>query len=515
MNSLPRVLLALVTASFSAAAATLYVDLENQTPFPPYASWGTAATTIQDAVDASVAGDEIVVADGVYATGGRIEGDPPTNRVVLDKAVLVRSLNGPASTVIQGYQVPGTTNGDAAIRCVFMTNAALLSGFTLTGGATATNYSAGYWTQPSGGGVWCASTQEVLTNCVLTSNSAFRNGGAAYQGTFDNCNICSNSIGDINGEGGGCCNSILINCSVLYNSGPNGGGTAGGALTNCILQGNAISGGSDGALLFNCLVVSNTCDRGIAAGLMGGAAINCIFVGNYARDQMASGATDSSRLRNCLILSNHAERGVGGVHGSDIVNCTIVGNSSAWGMGGIAGLATNCIVYFNYGSAGVSNFSSSNPSLEHCCTFPLPLRQSATVTNEPLFVDSASGDFRLRSDSPCINVGLNAVIGVSTDLDGNPRIVGGSVDIGAYEFQVSAGTFRISDVSANHSDVTIAWDSQFGRNYYVECSTNLAAQSSFFCVGTNIAGQMNMTTFTHSNALASPGRFYRVGVRAP
>ena len=66
-----RLLLALALLSVAnLAAATLHVSLESPDPAPPYATWATAATNIQDAVDAASAGDEVGVTNGVYATGG-------------------------------------------------------------------------------------------------------------------------------------------------------------------------------------------------------------------------------------------------------------------------------------------------------------------------------------------------------------------------------------------------------------------------------------------------------------
>jgi predicted outer membrane repeat protein len=57
------------------------------------------------------------------------------------------------------------------------------------------------------------------------------------------------------------------------------------------------------------------------------------------------------------------------------------------------------------------------------------------VDADPLFADAMGGDLRLSSGSPAIDAGDNSAPNLPpTDLDDNPRIIGGAVDMGAYEF---------------------------------------------------------------------------------
>src|SRR5436190_19809393 len=118
-----------------ALAAVRFVKAGNGSAAPPYASWPTAAATIQDAVDASDPGDLVLVTNGTYQVGGRPDnyyGNDLTNRVLIDRAITVQSVNGPAVTTILGNPVFGT----AAVRCVNIGDDAVLNGFTLKNGGT-------------------------------------------------------------------------------------------------------------------------------------------------------------------------------------------------------------------------------------------------------------------------------------------------------------------------------------------------------------------------------------------
>ena len=193
MKTQPVSLILAVILSFvlNAAAATLYVDLNSTNPVPPYGDWSTAATNIQDAVDAAAAGEEILVTNGIYAAKGlAINGI--SNRVAVTKPLVVQSVSGPEATVIQGYFAWDSS----AVRCVYLTNGASLTGFTLTGGAALSG----------AGGVQGESTNALISNCVIFSNSFV----GAYGATLENCTLLN--------TGCGAEQCVLNQCLVISNS---------------------------------------------------------------------------------------------------------------------------------------------------------------------------------------------------------------------------------------------------------------------------------------------------------
>src|SRR3954471_14377730 len=103
-----------------AVGVTLYVWQDNPNPAPPYTNWASAATNIQDGVDAAAVGDRVLVTNGVYASGGTALNGP--NRVFLNKAILVQSVNGPTETWIVGGAGGGSPLYDGAVRCAYVGN---------------------------------------------------------------------------------------------------------------------------------------------------------------------------------------------------------------------------------------------------------------------------------------------------------------------------------------------------------------------------------------------------------
>lgn len=409
-----------------ATAATLLVWPDSPAPTAPYTNWATAARTIQAAVDAAQAGDTVLVTNGVYATGGRAVYGTTVNRVAVDRPVVVRSVNGPAVSLIQGIPAPNPNHEGGPIRCAYLTNGAVLSGFTLTNGSLPS----GDTREGGGGGVWCESTNALVTNCTITGNSAWF-GGGAYSGTLDHSALTRNTS---TRDGGGAHSSSLLSCTLVRNyadmvSSGVGGGAYACTLSHCdlIQNGATDGGGAFDSVLDNCVITGNQSMDG-GGGAAGGTLNNCSISGNDSRD---GGGASTATLNNCTLSSNSATWG-GAAYYATLNNCTLIGNSAPWGGGACYGTLNNSILYYNFSEIGYPNYCYS--SLNYCCTTPAPGEGTGHLTAEPLFVDLTNGNLRLRPSSPCIDAGLNAYARGETDLDGRARILDGRVDIGAYEF---------------------------------------------------------------------------------
>ena len=344
---------------FRVSASVLYVDLNSANPTPPFSDWTIAATSIQDAIDASSDGDQILVTNGVYQTGGLVVYGSLTNRVVINKAVAVQSVNGPAVTLIQGYQVPGTITGDSAVRCVYMTNNAALIGFTLTNGATrslnvaVTNLPV----QGSGGGVWCESTKATISNCIIISNSCHGWGAGVYSGTLNNCSVIGNvnNVSPSSGGGGGAAFCILLDCTLSGNSlgdGDFGGGAYSCSLSNCILTAN-FGDGAYSCTLSHCTISSNVC-------LINGGGANlslldsCILNNNRATNN--GGGAYNCTLNSCIVSNNWAGFQGGGIYASGgLGNTNIPGQSNT-----LVGNSANNLgggLYLTIYTSGVTNWN--------------------------------------------------------------------------------------------------------------------------------------------------------------
>jgi hypothetical protein len=505
------------TLTIHVVEGVYYVAATSGNPVAPYTSWATAATNIQGAVDAaSVPGAVVLVTNGTYAP------------VEVNNPLVLRSVNGPYVTIISG-------GGP----CVYLADNAVLVGFTLTNG----------FTYAYGGGVSCESSSAVVSNCVLTGNS----GGGAYRGTLNNCTLANNSAGAYTvygvAYGGGAYGCTLNNCTLTGNSAPatgNNGGYGGGAhsctLNNCTLIGNSAScgGGAYNCTLNNCTLTGNS-DGAVDCTLN-----NCVVSRNTGGGAYGDGIGPCT-LNNCTVTANSGC----GVEYANLNNCTVTGNSGYGGWWGVN--FNNCIVYFN------SDTNGPYTTLNYCCTTPMPTNGVGNITNAPLFVDYAGGNLRLQSNSPCINSGNNAYVVGSTDLDGNPRIVCGTVDIGAYEYQTPTSIISYAwlqqyglptDGSADFTDpdrdgmnnwqewiagtdptdassvlkmtsatptnnpagLVVTWESVNTRTYYLQSSTNLAAQPAFSAIQSNIFGQAGTTSYTDTTATNAGPYFYRVGV---
>jgi hypothetical protein len=388
----------LVAACTAAAGEVIYVDA-GASIANNGSSWADAYWCLQDALANARSGDEIRVAQGSYKPDQYYVATPRLGPRVIssgDRTAAFQLING--VTIKGGYTGPGEPNPDARDITLYRT---ILSG-DLDGddGLYFTNNSENSYHVVTGSGI---NSTAVLDGFTVT-------GGNADGASFPN----NNGGGMYNDSG----SPTIINCTFSRNSAGHGDGMRGGGIHNTNYS---------SPTLINCTFTGNLARWGGGMHNMGYShpkLTNCTFSGNSAEDggAMANGKRSDPMVTNCTFTGNRATEGTGGISCKDssptVVNTILWGDSpneiDLWG-------SSITVTYSDVqgGWPGAGNINAN-----------------------PLFVDAYGADdvigtkddnLRLLPESPCIDAGDNSAIPFVVDLDGNPRIVNGKMDMGAYE----------------------------------------------------------------------------------
>lgn len=345
---------------FGAAILLLVVGRAEASTYTIKPDGSGSFPTLAAAVAAAVAGDVIQLVNGIYPAEGFHEIS------LQGKAISIRALSGnPALCILQGdgphialYLQNNEGNGTLIYGITFRGHFVALSGFN---------------------------SSPRIQNCVFEDTGLFgvewSGGGPRILGcTFRN-NLCGlTSTG----------NPIVESCTFVDNINPgwpNPGAAlniTGGTYQNCLFRNNrAVEGGAvsielSSAATFNfCTFQGNVAERGGA--IHGGSAgspsfTNCTFYGNDADEGGILYTTDQSRPNfvRCILAGSPSGGAVacapGGADHVPTFNCTDI-------HGNVGGDWTGCI-------AGLD-------------------AQNGNIGLDPLFCDSANGNFGLNSNSPC------------------------------------------------------------------------------------------------------------------
>ncbi len=305
------------------------------------------------------------------------------------------------------------------------------------------------------GGIQFSSTphsndSSILDHCVIAfgRKSSFGTGGGLCIESFSKLRLSHSIIRNCRAFLGGAIymsfgsSPKILQSKLLSNSASNSGGgmfmamNSNAIVSECIISGNVSQVGG-GILMHQCspVIQQSIIDRNRGSSSAGGIYIN---------------TNSNPVLSNSTLFGNSAGQTGGGIlvgYESDpvLTNCILWGNTAPANGGLFADASSNPqITYSNIqgGHVGIGN-----------------------INVDPFFADQSSANFRLLPTSPCINAGTPDTTGLgltATDLDGNPRVLGCRVDMGAYENTRSVG----GNISAN----TI-WDAD---TFYVNCDVNVA-----------------------------------------
>ena len=265
----------------------------------------------------------------------------------------------------------------------------------------------------------------------------------------------------------------------------------------------------------NCTIISNAAVTG--GGLFAGDASTpnimfCKFMANQAGFGSGMYFQDGSngKVNNTLIAGN---RGIGGVYNNNsspmFTNVTFAGNGGY--NGGIFNANSQPIVKNSIIWGNSTPFNDTQSIITYS-TIQGGYPGVGNLSMDPKFVNQTpeglspniTGDYHVQASSLTIDRGDNGAISLTDkDLDGNlRRFSGGSVDMGAYEFQGRATATLVISIATGNWEVNSTWD--IGRvpqlGDYVIIDNNHVVTLSTTGIAKNVeyrgTGQLKFNTTT-------------------
>lgn len=192
--------------------------------------------------------------------------------------------------------------------------------------------------------------------------------------------------------------------------------------------------------------------------------LNCVFQNNsgiasFFNSAVGAGSKTDAKYINCSFINNAFRNSTifneafeTGSATTTLINCTVAGNSNyepsypggiinyTDGMAGSSAkiVLRNTIVWGNVNSYGNpttinNNGSGTTVDAQYSDIQGGGYAGTGNINTDPLFANPATFDVHLLCGSPCVNVGNNAANVTTTDLDGQPRVAGSTIDMGVYE----------------------------------------------------------------------------------
>ncbi len=466
----------LISFSATSASATVrYVDA-GATGANNGTSWPNAYTHLQSGLAAAVAGDEIWVADGTYMPDG---GRTPTGGAHVNgtgnQSATFQLKSGVA--IYGGFRgasnpPPSLPNGETDLS---QRNVAANSPATLSGdlsGDDGTNF--------ANNGENC---RNVLTGTGVDS-TAVLDGFIVEGGNANGPQVppASNTCGGgmlISTDGVVGSSPTVANCTFRGNNASTGDSGVGAGV---YIENHPQNQVTISPMIVNCRFIGN--HAGTGGGIYTGpqtttTIVNCTFTGNYAREcPWGAGAIAASvragfvRIVNCTVVGNGAAGCIGGgiAYEAESPDRLVISNCILWGnTAGNGSIATQVAQISAWPDSQSGQFDCTlsysciqgwTGSLSGTCTggtcpngqgraWTGSLCFTGNIGSDPMFVNSADPDgsdnmfctgddgLRLQANSPCIDTGTITPPGglLATDICGQPRIMGCTVDMGAYERQ--------------------------------------------------------------------------------